>query len=111
MNNNPYTLTFGKSPDQIIERIVQTDEVVNTFNRNPPVQQTYIITGVRGSGKENHQYYLPIGLKNVTVTDARDIRYRAFYNCTMISTLKINNTVNKEIGDEAFYNSRVPVYF
>ena len=61
--------------------------------------------------KENHQYYLPIGLKNVTVTDARDIRYRAFYNCTMISTLKINNTVNKEIGDEAFYNSRVPVYF
>ena len=51
MKNNPYTLTFGKSPDQIIERISQTDEVVNTFSSNPPVQQTYIITGVRGSGK------------------------------------------------------------
>ncbi|MBO4718188.1 MAG: hypothetical protein J5599_09845 [Spirochaetales bacterium] len=51
MKNNPYTLTFGKSPDQIIERISQTDEVVNTFKSNPPVQQTYIITGVRGSGK------------------------------------------------------------
>ena len=51
MKNNPYTLTFGKSPDQIIERISQTDEVVNNFKSNPPVQQTYIITGVRGSGK------------------------------------------------------------
>jgi len=48
---NPYTLTFGKSPDQIIERLSQTQEVVDIFNSNPPVQQTYIITGVRGSGK------------------------------------------------------------
>ena len=51
MDRNPYTLTFGKLPDQMIERISQTEEVVSTFRSNPPVQQTYIITGIRGSGK------------------------------------------------------------
>ena len=51
MSNNPYTLTFGKPPTQIIERISQTEEVTNTFQSNPPSQQTYMITGVRGSGK------------------------------------------------------------
>ena len=51
MPHNPYTLTFGKSPEQIIERLSQMNEVISTFRNEPPAQQAYIITGVRGSGK------------------------------------------------------------
>lgn len=51
MPHNPYTLTFGKSPEQIIERLSQMNEIISVFRNDPPTQQTYIITGVRGSGK------------------------------------------------------------
>ena len=51
MSHNPYTLTFGKSPEQIIERLSQMNEIISVFRNDPPTQQAYIITGVRGSGK------------------------------------------------------------
>ena len=46
---NPYTLTFGKEPNQHISRIKQTNEIINLFQED--TTQAFIITGVRGSGK------------------------------------------------------------
>lgn len=51
MARNPYTLVFGKTPVQEIARLVQTQEVCETFLDDAPSQQVYMITGVRGSGK------------------------------------------------------------
>ena len=48
---NPYTLTFGKEPTQLIARAMQTHEVIESFLGEPSTQQVYMITGVRGSGK------------------------------------------------------------
>ena len=48
---NPFTLTFGKSPLVPIERPVQTNEIINAFTAEPVNQQMFILTGVRGSGK------------------------------------------------------------
>ncbi len=48
---NPYTLTFGKEPLQTIPRYTETGEIMDAFLNDPPSQQTFIITGVRGSGK------------------------------------------------------------
>ena len=48
---NPYTLTFGQSPAQIISRSLQAEEIVNDFSGEIPSQHIYLITGVRGSGK------------------------------------------------------------
>ena len=48
---NPYTITFGKEPLQSIPRFTETNEVLDAFLNDPPNQQTFIITGVRGSGK------------------------------------------------------------
>ena len=48
---NPFTLTFGKSPLEPIERPVQTNEIIEAFTADPINQQMFIITGVRGSGK------------------------------------------------------------
>ena len=51
MKNNPFNLTFGKEPSQMISRIKQTEELMDNFTSDDPGQQVYMITGVRGSGK------------------------------------------------------------
>ena len=48
---NPFTLTFGKSPLEPVERPVQTNEIVDAFTAESVNQQMFIITGVRCSGK------------------------------------------------------------
>ena len=48
---NPYTLVFGKEPLQRISRSSQQIEIVDSFREEPPLQQIYMITGVRGAGK------------------------------------------------------------
>ena len=48
---NPFTLSFGKKPLQYISRISQTNQIVETFRSENPVNQLFMITGVRGSAK------------------------------------------------------------
>ncbi len=48
---NPYTLTFGKEPTQLIARVAQSQQVINSFLGEPSAQQVYMVTGIRGSGK------------------------------------------------------------
>lgn len=49
--SNPYTLTFGKTPTEYINRYECMNEIVTAFTENPAKCQTYLIRGVRGSGK------------------------------------------------------------
>lgn len=49
--SNPFTLSFGKSPEEYISRIEQTDEIVSTFCDEHPSNQVFMLIGVRGSGK------------------------------------------------------------
>ena len=49
--SNPYTVSFGKKPKQFIDRSLSTDNILDVFLADEPSNQTYIITGVRGSGK------------------------------------------------------------
>ena len=51
MRQNPFNLTFGKEPSQMVTRFSQSNEIIDTFNSENPAQQIYMITGVRGSGK------------------------------------------------------------
>ena len=48
---NPFTLTFGKKPTEYINRRSNIDEIVNAFLEEPARSQSYLIRGVRGSGK------------------------------------------------------------
>ncbi|MCR4797774.1 MAG: ATP-binding protein [Lachnospiraceae bacterium] len=48
---NPYTLTFGKEPINMISRNSQLNEITSTFDDTLPSQQVYMVTGVRGAGK------------------------------------------------------------
>lgn len=49
--SNPYSMTFGRMPKQLISRRQQSDMVMNAFTAELPSQQVFMITGVRGSGK------------------------------------------------------------
>lgn len=48
---NPFTLAFGKSPLENIDRPVQKNEILDAFLASPINQQIFMITGIRGSGK------------------------------------------------------------
>lgn len=48
---NPFTLTFGRSPLESVDRPVQINEIIDAFTADTINQQMFIITGVRGSGK------------------------------------------------------------
>ena len=49
--NNPFSLSFGKSPLENISRTVQMNEILDSFTSEPINQQIYMVTGIRGSGK------------------------------------------------------------
>ncbi len=49
--NNPFSLSFGTKPIELIERPLQTAEILDSFRSDPINQRTYMITGIRGSGK------------------------------------------------------------
>ena len=48
---NPFTISFGRQPLQFISRPVETNEIIDTFEQDPPSNQVFMLTGVRGSGK------------------------------------------------------------
>ena len=48
---NPFAITFGKTPELHIERTLQTQEITNAFESDNPLSQAFVITGARGSGK------------------------------------------------------------
>lgn len=49
--NNPFSISFGKTPHTIIQRYSQIDTIYETFDQEEPSSQSFMITGVRGSGK------------------------------------------------------------
>ncbi|MBR5975983.1 MAG: ATP-binding protein [Clostridiales bacterium] len=48
---NPFTITFGKQPNKQIARYEDTDRIVSAFEAENAVCQTFLIEGIRGSGK------------------------------------------------------------
>ena len=51
LNKNPYSLTFGKLPTELILRTNQESEVLDALLSDPSSQQVFMVTGIRGSGK------------------------------------------------------------
>ncbi|MBP5216365.1 MAG: AAA family ATPase [Bacilli bacterium] len=51
MANNPFSITFGIEPSNLIKRIKETDKVIAEFSSETVSNYVYVITGLRGSGK------------------------------------------------------------
>lgn len=48
---NPFTLSFGRIPNEYIDRTIEEDKIVDMFTETPVTDQMYMLLGVRGSGK------------------------------------------------------------
>lgn len=48
---NPFSISIGRVPDLYIERNDVSQLVISEFEKEKPTQQTFILTGTRGSGK------------------------------------------------------------
>jgi len=48
---NPFSITFGKVPENQICRIKDQDDIISDFLSESPSNYAYFLTGVRGSGK------------------------------------------------------------
>ena len=48
---NPFSLTFGQRPLELISRNNQLDQIITTFEMKHPTNHVYMIAGVRGTGK------------------------------------------------------------
>lgn len=51
MNYNPFSLTFGKEPQNLINDVDNYESIRSTFLSLNPTSMVSLITGVRGSGK------------------------------------------------------------
>lgn len=49
--SNPFTISFGKKPVDYIDRLNETEAVIEDFSLKNPNSSVYIVTGSRGSGK------------------------------------------------------------
>lgn len=48
---NPFNLSFGRKPNEYIDRYAEESHIFNMFTELPITDQIYVIMGVRGSGK------------------------------------------------------------
>ena len=49
--DNPFSLSFGRQPITSVNRLEDINEITSAFSADNPVFQTYLISGLRGSGK------------------------------------------------------------
>ena len=62
--SNPFSLNFGQPPAQAIDRPVQKEQILSAFQAEDNGQMSFIITGVRGSGKTVLMTQIANRLKN-----------------------------------------------
>lgn len=56
--SNPFSIVFGIEPINFIERLNEKELIIQNFSQNPSPCMTYILTGLRGSGKTVMLTYL-----------------------------------------------------
>ena len=103
---NPFTLSFGKSPQTSIDRPVQTKEIVDTFEASEPNQQIFLITGVKGYGKT----VLMTEVAKELSRDEKWIHVELNPTCDLISSLLTKLNSNKTCL-EVLKNAKVNLSF
>ncbi len=90
---NPFTLTFGKQPNQFISRHEDFNIILDSFASDNPLSQAYLIEGIRGSGKTVLMTAVANHLKN----DARWIvvNLNPAMNLLEELALRLKDTVDK----------------
>lgn len=82
-NRSPYSISFGRIPNQYISRSLLIEDLVETLNSDPVEEQAFKLTGIRGTGK--------------TVTLTAIERELKDDNHWIIVDLKSNSDISKEL--------------
>ena len=51
IKRSPYTISFGRIPNQYISRSLLIEDIIDILNANPVEEQAFKLTGIRGTGK------------------------------------------------------------
>ena len=94
---NPFTLTFGKKPNNYISRPRDTQIIIDNFEQEPSSEQVYIITGIRGSGKT-------VMLSTIT-------KYFLAQNDWIVVDLNPEKDLMEGLASELYQNSKVKSLF
>ncbi|MCR5292784.1 MAG: winged helix-turn-helix domain-containing protein [Eubacterium sp.] len=97
MSNNPFTLTFGKQPNSFIIRHDITNKIIDTFTAGT-LSQTYMIEGVRKSGKT-------VLMTSIANTLKKD---KDWIVVNLNSTVDLLNDFAKRLNDEC---ETIPNFF
>ena len=49
--NNPFNISFGEEPTELIQRTEEYTEIINNFKSDTSSSKALIISGPRGTGK------------------------------------------------------------
>ena len=63
------------------------------------------------SSSSYNAYYVPAGLRSVTITSATHVVMGAFQNMSMLTSLRINQAASSSVGDRAFENCVQPIWY
>ncbi|MCQ2799883.1 MAG: winged helix-turn-helix transcriptional regulator [Bacilli bacterium] len=63
--NNPFSMTFGLEPTNLIKRITESEKIISEFSNDNPSNHAYVITGLRGSGKTVLMSYISSHFKEM----------------------------------------------
>ena len=106
MMNNPFTISFGRKPENYISRDVVSNEIIDCFNSSIPFTNTFILTGVRGMGKTVTMTAVANHFKNleewivIDLNPSRDLL--AAFGARLYDALVKNKYELKEINPSAF---------
>lgn len=74
-----------------------------SYTGGTKVSQAYYKESGFDAGEKNSTYYIPSGLKSVTLTDATQLGYGAFQNMSMLTDIHVNYDL-VAVGKKAFNN-------
>lgn len=95
--SNPFTLVFGKSPLESVDRPKQIFEIMDAFTSENINQQMFVITGVRGTGKTVMMSEIAQKLRENNNWIVLELNPATDLLQSMLSKLYSNNTISSFI--------------
>ena len=109
-----YPYAKEKSQEYVEKTYACNIEAINQYNAYDYKGTANIYSGSWSAqtryGLSSYYYYIPVTIKNVTITSQTNIPVAAFNNCDFIETITLSEDV-ETIGDYAFQNCNATILY
>ena len=117
-SKNPFTLSFGRVPNEYITRTNEVDKIIDMFTQFPVTDQMYMLLGVRGSGKTVTMTNITeeiskmddwIAIKITPVDDILDALYRILIHHPKVHQICVDAKIDISLfGINVSLSSKLP---